>query len=552
MKNMDKSSKFFKTSRDIVSEFLQTTVVADDFAQYHEQLGRIERLPGRSKVKGRESGEKPVPVSETVKTEEAHVLRADLIIRGFAEKGIMCSVLEPNESMDYKNILINLASKADVLILDWELKKGDEGGLAVEVLKDTIGKSNRFPEQLRLIIIYTGEPELQKVSEKLLKEFDKDIVRVDDYALVLGSTRIAIYMKPNVSITAELASRKIEYERLVDTVIDEFTEMTAGLVANTVIKTLSAIRQNTYKLLKSFYREFDPPFLTHRVLSPIKEDAEQYLIDLILDDLHAILDEAKVKEIAGYQSIIEWLSINGIQQLDFELKGHSFTIDSNEKALALLSDGINGLFDAGISKPSQEGIIREFDNLAHTINFTQMFGKCDEQSASNLNMMFANKSCTRTYFSETTPGLKLGTILKNIENGKPEYLICIQPLCDSVRLEKERAFPFLPLRIIQRDNDGFDIVVKNNGEYLKLKCNIKPHYLIMIRFSPNDNKKVVYAAKDGSGIYWFTDVSKEQKKYSWEGELSWAHSQRLANLFGGNLSRVGLDESEWLRRWATK
>jgi hypothetical protein len=43
---------------------------------------------------------------------------------------------------------------------------------------------------------------------------------------------------------------------------------------------------------------------------------------------------------------------------------------------------------------------------------------------------------------------------------------------------------------------------------------------------------------------------KIDEKFIWILDLKEAHAQRIANLYAARLSRVGLDESEWLRRWA--
>ena len=37
-------------------------------------------------------------------------------------------------------------------------------------------------------------------------------------------------------------------------------------------------------------------------------------------------------------------------------------------------------------------------------------------------------------------------------------------------------------------------------------------------------------------------------RYYWVLDLKESHAQRIANEFSANLARVGLDESEWLRR----
>lgn len=39
-------------------------------------------------------------------------------------------------------------------------------------------------------------------------------------------------------------------------------------------------------------------------------------------------------------------------------------------------------------------------------------------------------------------------------------------------------------------------------------------------------------------------------QFKWISELKNDHAQRISNDFAAKLSRVGLDESEWLRRWA--
>ena len=44
----------------------------------------------------------------------------------------------------------------------------------------------------------------------------------------------------------------------------------------------------------------------------------------------------------------------------------------------------------------------------------------------------------------------------------------------------------------------------------------------------------------------------EGTKYTWRGELKAEYAQRLAQDLASNLSRLAVDESEWLRRMIRK
>ncbi len=57
-------------------------------------------------------------------------------------------------------------------------------------------------------------------------------------------------------------------------------------------------------------------------------------------------------------------------------------------------------------------------------------------------------------------------------------------------------------------------------------------------------------AKEENGTFVFDTTDK--KRFEWVSELKSEHAQRIANNFAAKLSRVGLDESEWLRRGADR
>ena len=81
-----------------------------------------------------------------------------------------------------------------------------------------------------------------------------------------------------------------------------------------------------------------------------------------------------------------------------------------------------------------------------------------------------------------------------------------------------------------------------------MKISYKPSSLRIYSFTPTENGKVK-TEKDGEAAIFKSTVRKDLKFIV---ELKNAQSQRIANEFASNLSRIGLDESEWLRRWAKR
>src|SRR6266498_2891129 len=129
------------------------------------------------------------------------------------------------------------------------------------------------------------------------------------------------------------------------------------------------------------------------------------------------------------------------------------------------------------------------------------------------------------------------------------FWLSLQPDCDSMRLDDARSFPMAPLIKVEeseaRAGSKFDLVAldPDEGKPLYFRTSTRPYQLRMISFAPSES--VIRATNDspgplltdGDGVTWL-----------WIAQLRFAHALRLANSLGGAMARVGLDESEWLRR----
>lgn len=69
----------------------------------------------------------------------------------------------------------------------------------------------------------------------------------------------------------------------------------------------------------------------------------------------------------------------------------------------------------------------------------------------------------------------------------------------------------------------------------------------MVSFTPTA-EGVVRAHNDGASFLFASDSDRDH--YRWVAALKYEDAQKVINKFAAHIARVGLDESEWLRRSA--
>lgn len=157
-------------------------------------------------------------------------------------------------------------------------------------------------------------------------------------------------------------------------------------------------------------------------------------------------------------------------------------------------------------------------------------------------------SCVH-FYGNTPPIMQSGTIIKEI--GSDNYYGCIQPPCDCLRIEQEgRPFLFTPLQEVSIDS-SFDISFLLDGtdtpSYLsKYK---KAYKVKTIHFIPSTAGESI-CAKPSSQGYIFKDA--DDKEYIFCMQLNEIHALRLIQTYSSDLARIGLMESDWQRRIASK
>src|SRR5262249_31951813 len=122
------------------------------------------------------------------------------------------------------------------------------------------------------------------------------------------------------NVAESLTSAVVSFADLPERVVIEFATFIQGLVANVALLALAAVRSNTYRILTRFSRDLDPAYLGHRMLLPHPEDAEEHLVDAVVNELLAVLESADVRRGADLEVVRSMLtsgalSVNGVGKM---------------------------------------------------------------------------------------------------------------------------------------------------------------------------------------------------------------------------------------------
>ena len=585
MSTPDEVASFSRRSRAVARDFLHTVVVVDDQAFYPASVPAPEGLeliiePDPSigvdleedVPSGPQFTPRGAPTSDGDKEPidlvqvdgPTHNLDAKALIDAFAEEHIVCSILRPirrDEPLEARTLA--LAQRADLVVLDWVLNK-DDGIQTLNLIQRMLTEDRG---RLRLIAIYTAEQNLAGILDRLavVKVADESLSweRRDNFTVEWGATRLVVFAKQPEAGTmgksdspAQLQGREVGVAALPTRLIEEFAEMIGGLVPNLALRALATLRASTYPILQNLHKGLDAPYITHRTLLPHPEDAADHLVTLVVGAVHALLEQREVAAEAGGEAVASWLNeASRSRSTPFKLP-------------QLTEDQIRAFMAGRALEDLSQG---RGDTLAKSLTGEILGGKAQAKPV-QADQEYAMKMMIRPWdvADGHPPVLHLGMIVQRLsppeeqqipatedvslddrlgEKEDPSYLLCMQPLCDSARLKAATAFPFLPFHKVEPTEKTSVIVPNGMGIFAHLSLKPTPSRCEMVVFEPNPDKRVVRAEKDGEG---FVFRSRSGVSFRWVAELKPEQAQRWANDYAATLSRVGVDESEWLRRLGKK
>ncbi len=572
-------SEFFNSSKKVIKRFLQNVVIIDDALRFVDEETSKTNIPKKINVPGKAA--KPVSTEgkklEVKDIDEKHPIYAKKFIDQFSKNDLLCSFIKPSlESDGNLKLYSNALKKADILILDWHLGEGDDGASVKKFIKSLINNEpEHFKTSMRYIAIYSGEENLNEKMQEIKQELKdmniKDELAENQYKFKAGHLIISIFAKEYEDKVTDREIMKNE-EQLTDEILNDFVKEFHGIVPNLALKSLADIRENTHRLLTMFSKDLDPAFLTHRGLLPEPNDAENHINNLISLEIQSILDENQTIHDDQLNSYIEehpiWKNNSYLKEIykkcyfdkniykdidDFIDKSNFCTIpedflleklDETEQIDTLVKVNEQSLKDklkedvkACISKGSGNLKIHKAHKIFQQPYLTSLFLNNDTDSK-NINGKFSLLTTTKTFYNNCLPYLTLGTILKDSNN---KYWLSILPRCDATRVDGNISIPVLKLSkrgVLKKHH----IVIKDGRCITYLEIDYSPKNMKTITLKGSDSKPICVNEEKK-----FVDIINENY-YLWLGELKFDKAQMISNNFARELSRVGINESEQLRR----
>lgn len=496
-------SEFLGISRGIVEDFLQTAVFLDDRAIFPDDNSRVD-MRSTSVLIDPNTGQ-DCEVNIPIITEETqHNLNAKVIIDTFMQKGIVCAVIKCEEATfeEQRRNYLKLMKKADIIVLDWDLFH-DGGEKIIEIIKDLIRADEQLHE-LRSIVIYTAN-DLGTIQTRLEGEelsFDNYVSHNKPY------TTISLWNKKSNSLGGE---RQADFVEVVDKCIYEFTETFHGIVPNVAMAAIAEVRKNTHKLLGVLNKDLDPAYLSHRSLLETPEDAERHIEEIIIGEIESMIRGTEIGKFAKIDNIKKAKIIQNkkYQAVDF---------------LKCLEHGTEKKIITGNRKTEKANKLTEDVKKCFT---HEWFG--EEEKARESEKNFAVLTSIVTEYG-SNPYLTLGAIIEK----SSEKFLCLQPRCDSIGLKKKTNFIFLKLIL---DEEKFDILLRDGSKY-KIKYSLKDRQNFLFNPDP-EGKKVLFPNLKNM---------QDDVEFTYIASLKRLHAQRIANEFSAYISRIGLNESEYIRR----
>jgi len=569
---------FAEASAAAARRFLQTVVVVDNLAQFQ---------PSVAEEISEESAETEVLTApddfDTVDVEERAQHSADIshsdakldasaITAAFAAQGLICGILKPTKDNPQENAAISASERADILVLDWEIL--DVGELATAIARELIIKDEKAGGRLRLIAIYTGRSNLSDVRSSFKKHYDA----MDKIAVENGEAKAPRLVLPKAEITISVGQAKIIFlakgepaegnpdrhltvseDKLADRLVDEFANFAGGLLSNATLASIAELRKHTHRMLARFDKSLDSAILTHRALVSNKDDADEFIAGLILSELESQVPLKHIaKEFVGSDSVRALFQRNEANgrapALMLDVAGDKLQNLDINLACNVVENGMSAFAEEHISTQAaaagielgkyKDVLSKNFHKRLYALSADVRDGKAGHERFATVSMMRRDLNSVKEWSNDNRPTLKLGTILTN----GSLYWICLTPLCDSVRLEPNKAT--LLFTQLHKDNSTFEFVVPTNTGSVKLRTKTKEMHLVTLNFLNVEGGVVRAKLSEGRPVFsafHLNSKKEDAENYSWIGELKPMQAQRLVQNFASNIARVGLDESEWHR-----
>lgn len=505
-----------------ISDYFRTALVIDD--RVESDFRELEALDSNIAM---DLPSEPDSELTPPPDEDETPVRPSSLVSAFLAENIVCSVFELEEHVDFVNLALRGAQIADLLILDW-LLFGDHSA-TVNAIKAIAEESKG---RLVVVAIFTGAHSLTDVATRL--KDDADFEEIHDFVLRRDDAIVLVFGKPGIPLTGGEDSRTARrYSDLPQMVRDDLELVFKGLMPRFAFRGINVLRESAPKVLATFNSTLDAGALVHRALLTEPDDAGPQFLELLASEFKQTLMANRVDEEWDGQSVRDYLAESGLVS-DPEALAHLLRstegcpndLKSRDDSVIVQEAVASGLLRVGITKLRSK-------NMEPLVG---AFGS-DRRSDNAL----ASLMCS-TGFGSEPPRLELGVVVKDPSEN---YWLCIQPLCDSVRIQDKRAFPLMPLHKSTEDDKPDAIFQDRDGRFVSVNFEPHPHTLAMPEFEPNGEGSVI---AEGEAPNW--RFESRDASYQAVTRLRAEVASHAVHSFASTASRVGVDVSEWMSQGA--
>lgn len=476
---------------------------------------------------------------------------AKAVTETFAKKGKICSVFAPEKASDLDNIC-SVLFKADAVVLDWRLNIEDDNAKSstdLETDVDTDDERGKYTipiiqkiikdagnEKVKLIVVYTGETDLKQIGRDIAESLN---IESGAFEIAYHNVKIVIRAKSAESgkykyLDDEYKQQVIDYSQLPDLIVEQFSAMVNGILPNFALQTITEIRNSTSKILGVFSKDLDPAFLGHCSLTCIDDGAE-LLSEVFGTAITELIDTSSINLNEWVNRWIEQISSTGKKIKLKDVKNNqSGKPTENTTRIDVSKDLLANIIVGNFKniKDTSNKIYSDKNAPKHASGFYCLNGESEDKT----NQLFAQLTQNKDLFSikPVAPELTQGAILKDEQDC---YWLCVSPACDCARIGAEgRFFLFVPL-LKSEEKKSSPIIISED-------CVVYPS------MHPFDIKVFFFEKKHIVPFYTYQQkycFLSGQHIFEWVLTLKRLYAQRITEKLSSQMSRVGLNISEWLR-----
>ena len=486
----------------------------------------------------------------------AHPVDTKAISDTLANQGISCTVLAPGHTDDAdRKRLVSVAQSADVLVLDWTIgvaATAEQENDALPLLTSILASDRERGGRLRLVVIYTGHDGPHHIVRDIRDEMKTLGLSIDEsasdhlYKIVAQDVQIHVVGKPDSRAEIPRMSGAELAAKLPGMFDEAFAD---GLLRRVALEGLVALREHAHELLTTFPAELDQAFLSHRGMTN-PGAGEQYARQLIADEVANLLADARIEKWVSQAEVDAALGrmLPGDEPRFLSTANcanvHAQPISVEAAKDVLSRTRQNSEKAAGRGWSSVGTLTSLFD--ARGAEYAVASARKADEAFTILSLFTRTHEGRRASTLGSDPHLGLGAILVERDGS---FWLCMQPLCDSVRLASGQPtpFPLLPMKEITSDG-AFDIIVPVDNRHARLRVCVRMRELSLPRFTAGADGAVSVPVREGERVL----ASEDDRQFRWLGQLRLDHAHRVASLLGASAARIGLDEPEWSRRRADR